>query len=104
MKVTLGLAAVLVLAGSSAIAADRVTPPAKPTQTGDQIGTVTMLADRSLVMRLRSVECDGKIAESQMTIRQEQRNYQSTIDLVGGLKPSETKPILAGPLEPCPAR
>jgi hypothetical protein len=76
----------------------------RPTETGDQIGTVSMLPDRSLVMQLRSVECNGMIAENLVRVLPDQRDYQIILDQIGGLRPSETKPILAGPVQPCPSK
>jgi hypothetical protein len=97
MQALVGLA-VLSLAVWPVLAAER------PTQTGDPIGVITMLADRSLQMKLRSVQCDGTIAEGEMTVLPDQNNYQSLIDHVGGLSPSETKVVLAWPDEPCPSK
>ena len=74
-----------------------------PTQTGDIIGSVTMQPDRSLHMRLRSVECDGTIAEGTFDIKPAEANYQSTIDHVKGLQPNETKPVPAWATTPCPS-
>lgn len=76
----------------------------KPTETGDVIGAVAMQGDGTLLMSLRSVECNGAIAEGQARILQNQKNYQSTLDRVGGLKIGETKPLRAEPLPPCPTR
>ena len=102
MRVVLAFA-VLCLSVSSALPAEAPAQQEKPTQTGDPIGTVTMLEDRSLVVQLRSVECDGKIAEAMFKILPGQWNYQPTLDRVGGLKPKETKPWLAGTTPPCPS-
>jgi len=74
-----------------------------PTKTGDIIGSVTMQPDRSLYMMLRSVQCDGTIAEGTFDIKPAQANYQSTIDHVNGLQPNETKPVRAWPTPPCPS-
>jgi hypothetical protein len=76
----------------------------RPTQTGDQIGIATMLADRSLHMRLRSVDCKGTISEGEWTISPDRPDYRSTLDHVGDLKPTETRPVKAWPTEPCPAK
>jgi hypothetical protein len=97
MRLSAILAAIF-LSGSQLIAAEN------PTQTGDQIGTVTMLSDQSLRVRLRSVECDGTILEGEMTIPPDRSDYQSTLDHVGDLKPTETKPVKAWPTKPCPSK
>ena len=72
------------------------------TKTGDIIGVATMLPDRSIQMQLRSVQCDGMIAESVMTVRPEEPSYADIVTHVGGLNPSEKKPIPAWPTEACP--
>jgi len=72
-----------------------------PTKTGDIIGSVTMRPDRSLHMILRSVQCDGRVAEGTFDIQPDQKDYQSTIDHVGGLRPNETKPVPAWPTPEC---
>lgn len=95
MRLSAALAA-LFLSGLQAMA--------DPTQTGDTIGIVTMLSDRSLHMRLRSVECNGTIAEGQMTVSPDRSDYQAILDHVGELKPGETKPVPAWPTEPCPSK
>jgi hypothetical protein len=75
----------------------------KPTQTGDPIGTATMLPDGSLQLHLRSVQCDGTIAEGELTIPSSAKNYQDIIGHVGGLKRLESKTVLAWPVAPCPS-
>jgi hypothetical protein len=72
-----------------------------PTRTGDIIGSVVMRPDRSLSMRLRSVQCDGTLAEGILDIKPAEGNYQVVIDHVGGLQPNETKPAPAWPTSPC---
>lgn len=94
MRLSATLAAIF-LSGSPLLAAENAT------QTGDLIGTVTMLPDRSLHMRLHSVECDGSIVEGEMTVSPARSDYQSILDHVGDLKPTETKPVQAWPTKPC---
>lgn len=72
------------------------------TKTGDIIGVATMLPDRSIEMQLRSVQCDGTIAESVTAVRPEDRGYSDIVIHVGGLSPSEKKPVRAWPIEACP--
>jgi hypothetical protein len=74
-----------------------------PTRSGDIIGSVVMRSDRSLSMRLRSVQCDGTLAEGSLDIKPAEANYQLVIDHVGGLEPNETKPVPAWPTSPCPS-
>jgi hypothetical protein len=54
-------------------------------------------------MRLRSVQCDGTLAEGILEIKPAEENYQVVIDHVGGLQPNETKPVPAWPTSPCPS-
>ena len=75
----------------------------RPTQTGDPIGSVKMLPDEALSVHLRSVQCDGTVAESQTVLRRGQPDYQAVLDHVGGLKPSEEKSVRAWPVALCPA-
>lgn len=77
------------------------TNPEAPTQIGDPIGTVTMHSDGSLLMNLLSVGCTDLIAEAQLKVTTDQMNYKDILDHVGGLKPSETKTVLAWPSKPC---
>ena len=72
------------------------------TKTGDIIGIATMLPNRAIEMQLRSVQCDGTIAESVTTVRPEDRDYSDIVAHIGGLSPSEKKPIPAWPTEACP--
>jgi hypothetical protein len=74
-----------------------------PTRTGDVIGTVFMRPDLSLSIRLRSVQCDGTLAEGILDLKPGEPNYQVVIDHVGGLQPNETKPVPAWPTHPCPS-
>jgi hypothetical protein len=74
-----------------------------PTRTGDAIGTVFMRPDLSLLIRLRSVQCDGTLAEGILGIKPGEPNYQVVIDHVGGLQANETKPVPAWPTRPCPS-
>jgi hypothetical protein len=97
MRLAIVLTATAVLGAFAAAAGTR-----EPTKTGDTIGTITMRPDRSLHLRLRSVQCDGTLAEGEFDIKRTQANYQSTIDHVGGLKPNETKFVPAWPTPPCP--
>jgi hypothetical protein len=94
---------VLTLIGALGLMVSTAIAAEKPTQTGDPIGTVAMLPDGSLQMHLRSVQCNGMIAEGEPKILPKAENYQSIIDHVGGLKPMETKTVLAWPEAPCPS-
>jgi hypothetical protein len=71
------------------------------TETGDIIGSVTMRPDRSLHMMLHSVQCNGTIVEGIFDIKRGQKDYQLTIDHVGGLQSNETKPVPAWPTPNC---
>ena len=98
LAVVLGAAAVVAAAATAVADADE-----SPTRTGDIIGSVVMRSDRSLSMRLRSVQCDGTLAEGSLDIKPAEGNYQLVIDHVGGLQPNETKPVPAWPTSPCPS-
>ncbi len=86
---------------SVALTATIAVADEQPTRTGDIIGSVTMRPDRSLSMRLRSVQCDGMLAEQILDIKPAEKNYQVVIDHVGELQPNETKPVPAWPTSPC---
>jgi hypothetical protein len=89
---TIGALALLVFAALGAFA---------PTQTGDPIGTVTMTEDGSLLLRLRSVQCGGALAEGRVKLARTERTYESVIASVGGLRRGETKVMHAAQLPPC---
>lgn len=76
-------------------------PNERPTETGDVIGSATMLADGTIQMMLRSVECDGTIAHGTSTIRSSDAGYGPTIARFPGIKPGDTQPITAGKTTPC---
>jgi hypothetical protein len=73
-----------------------------PTRNGDTVGIATMHADGTITMRLRSVQCNGSIAEGLMKVGRGQADYQSILDHIGGMKTGESKPIPAWPEPPCP--
>jgi hypothetical protein len=55
-------------------------------------------------MELRSVECDGTIAEGSNDLPPNTVGNKVTVERLGGLKPGESKPILASGVEPCPKK
>ncbi len=75
----------------------------RPSGNGDPIGIATLDRDGRLTLRLRSVECDGMIAEGLVTVRPGEADYARTLRWVGRIRRGETKPIVARDLEPCPA-
>jgi hypothetical protein len=93
--------AVVLTALASGLAVALAEEP--PTRTGDVIGTVFMRPDLSLSIRLRSVQCDGTLAEGILDLKPGEPNYQVVIDHVGGLQPNETKSVPAWPTRPCPS-
>jgi hypothetical protein len=54
------------------------------------VGTLTMFADRSIELRLRSLP-PGPIAETLVRYKPGDAKYKESIDHVGGLAPGETK-------------
>jgi hypothetical protein len=54
------------------------------------VGTITMAADRSIALRLRSLP-PGPIAETTASYKPGDATYKEMIDHVGGLAPGETK-------------
>jgi hypothetical protein len=54
------------------------------------VGTITMFADRSIELRLRSLP-PGPIAETLVRYKPGDAKYKESIDHVGGLAPGETK-------------
>jgi hypothetical protein len=55
-------------------------------------------------MELRSVECDGTIAEGSNDLPPNTPGNKATLERIGALKPGESKPIFASGLEPCPKK
>jgi hypothetical protein len=84
-----------------AIAAMLAGSAGKPTANGDPIGTATSDRNGRVTLKLRSVECDGMIAESVLTVGPKDANYASTMKWLGGIKRGETKKIVAKNLDPC---
>jgi hypothetical protein len=68
-----------------------------PTRSGDIIGSVVMRSDRSLSMRLRSVQCDGTLAEGILDIKppRETTNWLSTMS--AGCNPTKQSRFPHGP-------
>jgi hypothetical protein len=64
-----------------------------PTRTGDVIGTVFMRPDLSLSIILRSVQCDGTLAEGILEIKPGAK-WSSTMLAV--YKPTKQSPFLLG--------
>lgn len=73
-----------------------------PTMSGDQIGIVTMLPDRSIQMQLRSVECNGTIAHTAIEYHVGDKAYEMIRSEYGLVSPADSKPVIAGQLAPCP--
>jgi hypothetical protein len=78
--------------------------PEKPTRTGDIIGYAEMHKDQSIDLHLRSVQCDGMIAEGIITVKPTDATYGDILKHLGGMNPDGTKPIPAWPTPPCPAK
>ncbi len=87
-----------VLAAMLAVSAER------PTRNGDPIGIATMHADGTIVMQLRSVECNGTIAEGLTRSHPAEATYGMTIAWIGGIHRGQTKTVIARDLEPCKSR
>ena len=75
-----------------------------PTQNGDHIGVAKMHGDGRITLQLRSVECNGMIAEGVTETRAGDAHYRKTIDWLGGLLPGQTKSVIARDVPPCPRR
>lgn len=73
----------------------------KPTETGDVIGTATMLSDRKIVMTLSSVDCEGAVVHMEDTTAPGDPGYADLVAHLGGVSPGQTKPVHAWPAEPC---
>jgi hypothetical protein len=74
----------------------------RPTQTGDVIGSATMLPDGSIEMTLRSVECSGMIVHGAFAVRPSDPGYEATLKRFAPMKPGDTKPVTAGETAACP--
>jgi hypothetical protein len=72
-----------------------------PTKAGDNIGTATMSADRTLHLNLRSVGCDGAEAIGSVNYKTDDPHYFEVMKHIGGIKVGESKPVTAWPSEPC---
>ena len=76
----------------------------KPTQTGDRIGIATIDRRGSLKLQLRSVQCDGMIAEGQYDVPPTDSTYRETLAWVGPIEPGREKPLFARDVPPCKKR
>jgi len=56
------------------------------------IGSATMNADRTIVLRLRA-EKPGTVGDATIEYRPTDRDYDSVLKHIGGLQPGETKPV-----------
>lgn len=70
-----------------------ITPPPP------NVGTITMFADKSIEMKLRSLP-PGPIAETLVRYKPTDARYKESIDHVGGLAPGETKMLPPWPSKP----
>ena len=93
MRLLLGVFAVLLTAAGGN----------KPTQNGDSVGSAVMLPGKTVVLRLRSVGCDGTIAEGQFSYRPDQPGYAAVVDRYQITPSGEPKPIIAQRLSACPS-
>jgi len=63
------------------------------------IGVAHMLADGTIVLRLRSLP-PGPIAEGELTYRPADRDYEEVRQHIGGIEPGEWKPVPPWPDRP----
>ena len=63
-----------------------------PNQEQRSIGQASMLADGTIILRLRA-EGPGTIGDAMFTYKPGDKDYQSTLHHVGGLQPGENKPV-----------
>lgn len=57
----------------------------------ESIGEATMLADHSIQLRLRAETADGAVGDALVVLRPGQKNYESTLQHLGGLEPGQSK-------------
>ena len=76
----------------------------RPTQNGDTIGGVTMLADGTIRQSLLSYECNGMAAHGSFDIAPGTVGHKAILERYGALRPGESKPIIASNVKPCPKR
>ncbi len=76
----------------------------KPTRNGDRIGIATIDRRGSLRLRLRSVQCDGLVAEGLHDVPPTDPGYRETLAWVGPIEPGKDKPLFARDLPPCGKR
>jgi hypothetical protein len=74
----------------------------RPSETGDVIGAVTMLADGTLEVHSREVSCRRQVVETTKKVEPSDKDYASFMGRVGGLQPLQTKPLTEWPTVPCP--
>lgn len=90
------LIAVIASAGCSAILERYLS---EAVNGGDQImneesiGVATMRADGTIVLQLRAETDDGAIGDGYFTYAPTDKDYDSVLEHLGGLKPGESKPV-----------
>jgi hypothetical protein len=72
-----------------------------PTRNGDVIGSANMLPDKSIAISLRSVGCDGTIAETEFVVLSSDPRYPTTISQYDIHAPGDVKKIVAVGSEEC---
>jgi len=58
----------------------------------ESIGEVTMLEDRTILLKLRA-ENESMIGDSMFTISPDDHRYSEILEHVGPISPGETKPV-----------
>ena len=57
------------------------------------IGTAEMMSDRSIILMLRAESAEGTIGETRFVYPMGSEGYEALIEHVGGLAPTQTKPV-----------
>ena len=78
--------AVISIAMSALTGCDQRSAPAS-------IGSATMSADHTVILRLRAEERGGILGEGVLVYSPGSRYYKEVLRHIGGLEPGETKPV-----------
>jgi hypothetical protein len=66
-----------------------------PVENSASIGSASMDSDRMIIVMLRAEDGQGAVGDAALFMKPGHKDYQKTLQHVGGLKPGQTKPYPA---------
>lgn len=93
----MGMKAIFVLLVIIGLTACSSTSAPTPGETAGTIGIASMPADRMITVILRAQNGKSSVGNAAFFMNPDHKDYQKTIQHVGGLKPGQSKPYPAWP-------